>query len=216
MTDPYAVMGLLPDADADVIKAAYRTLAQKCHPDLAGPSSEARMKALTAAYALLSDPVRRAAWDSATTRSVATPSAETQALRRQLPELHPVASLLLLVVGALAWHLYFHAPWQLSVLLAYPVAALPTGARVWMRARRARGDGPVDVSGCQMAIDNGPRPDVLAALGDALVILLVGTLLWPFEMAWLALLRPAGRLVGSELRRRRGGTSASRPGGSRI
>ena len=49
-----------PSADHEVIRAAYRSLAAKYHPDI-DPSSEAteRMKLLNAAYEVLSDPVKR-------------------------------------------------------------------------------------------------------------------------------------------------------------
>jgi DnaJ-class molecular chaperone with C-terminal Zn finger domain len=51
-------------APADVIKAAYRTLSQRYHPDR-NPSPDATrvMRILNEAYAVLSDPERRAAYD---------------------------------------------------------------------------------------------------------------------------------------------------------
>lgn len=62
--DPYKTLQVDPDADDEVIQAAYRRLARKYHPDLAsGPETAARMAAINAAWALLRDPVSRAAFD---------------------------------------------------------------------------------------------------------------------------------------------------------
>lgn len=60
--DHYVTLQVDSRADRDVIQAAYRTLARKYHPDLAG-GSEARMAALNAAWSVLRDPVARAAYD---------------------------------------------------------------------------------------------------------------------------------------------------------
>jgi len=60
----YKVLQVDPDAEPEVIEAAYRRLAKKYHPDIAGSSDGgARMKEITAAYAVLRDPLQRAAYD---------------------------------------------------------------------------------------------------------------------------------------------------------
>lgn len=52
------------DAPQEVIRAAYRTLSQKYHPDRnASPDAERIMRLLNQAYAILSDPERRAEHD---------------------------------------------------------------------------------------------------------------------------------------------------------
>lgn len=53
------------DAPIEVIQAAYRSLARKHHPDRTGgsPESEAIMKVINTAYAVLSDPEARAEHD---------------------------------------------------------------------------------------------------------------------------------------------------------
>ena len=64
--DYYAILQVAPGADPDVINAAYRRLATKYHPDV-NPSADAleRMKQMNAAYAVLSDPLKRAEYDRA-------------------------------------------------------------------------------------------------------------------------------------------------------
>lgn len=50
-SDPYAVLGLAPGASDDEVKAAYKRLAKKYHPDLnPSPEAEERMKEINAAY----------------------------------------------------------------------------------------------------------------------------------------------------------------------
>lgn len=64
--DLYAVLGVLPDAEEVVVTAAYRALAQRYHPDKwEGDAGEAhgRMSRINAAYAVLGDRVKRAAYD---------------------------------------------------------------------------------------------------------------------------------------------------------
>ena len=60
-SDPYRALQVDPSADADVIQAAYRVLARRFHPDLAG--DDAVMKRLNAAWEILGHKDRRAAYD---------------------------------------------------------------------------------------------------------------------------------------------------------
>jgi hypothetical protein len=64
-TDPYRVLQVAPNADLEAIHTAYRRLARRYHPDL-NPQPEAaeRIRAINAAYGLLSDPARRAVYDA--------------------------------------------------------------------------------------------------------------------------------------------------------
>jgi curved DNA-binding protein CbpA len=62
--DPYKILQVDPEADPEVIQAAYRRLAQKYHPDVVSDgSAAARMVAINQAWAILRDPEARAALD---------------------------------------------------------------------------------------------------------------------------------------------------------
>src|SRR5215831_7541290 len=62
--DPYKTLQVDPEAEDEVIQAAYRRLARKYHPDLApGAEAAARMAAINAAWELIGDPAARAAFD---------------------------------------------------------------------------------------------------------------------------------------------------------
>jgi molecular chaperone DnaJ len=63
--DYYEVLGVERSADAAAIKSAYRKLAHQHHPDKNPGSSDAedRFKEASEAYAVLSDPERRARYD---------------------------------------------------------------------------------------------------------------------------------------------------------
>ena len=64
--DPYKVLQVDPEAEDEVIQAAYRRLARKYHPDLAEtPEAAARMAAINAAWEMIGDPAARAAYDRA-------------------------------------------------------------------------------------------------------------------------------------------------------
>ena len=62
--DLYKVLQVDPEAEHEVVQAAYRRLARKYHPDLApGPEAAARMASINAAWDRLGDPLERAAYD---------------------------------------------------------------------------------------------------------------------------------------------------------
>lgn len=65
--DAYDVLGVRPSADRDTLKAAYRRLAARHHPDRV-PDDEradatARMQQINVAYGLVAEPVRRRQYD---------------------------------------------------------------------------------------------------------------------------------------------------------
>src|ERR1700683_4066906 len=63
--NPYEVRGVKPTASEADIRAAYRKLAKRHHPDLnpGNKEAEARFKEIAAAYDLLSDKDKRARFD---------------------------------------------------------------------------------------------------------------------------------------------------------
>lgn len=65
MSDPYKVLGVSPSASQDEVKAAYRKLAKKYHPDLnQGDDDVARkFQEVSSAYDLLGDPAKRKKYD---------------------------------------------------------------------------------------------------------------------------------------------------------
>ena len=62
--DYWSLLGLDPDADPEALKRAFRREARRWHPDLNGNDSHAeeRFKLVNEAYAVLSNPDRRQAW----------------------------------------------------------------------------------------------------------------------------------------------------------
>ena len=69
--DYYEVPGVQHDADEKTIRDAFRKLAQRYHPDRSKePDASERLKEIAAAYAVLSDPAKRAADDADETPGV--------------------------------------------------------------------------------------------------------------------------------------------------
>ena len=62
MTDYYDILGVPKNSSPDDIKKAYRKLAAKHHPDRGGDT--AKFQEIQAAYAVLSDPDKRAQYDN--------------------------------------------------------------------------------------------------------------------------------------------------------
>lgn len=62
--DYYQTLGVEPNANEAEIKAAYRRLARRYHPDVSKePDAEEKFKAVNEAYEALRDPQKRAAYD---------------------------------------------------------------------------------------------------------------------------------------------------------
>src|SRR5215208_2835835 len=62
--DAYKVLQVDPEADPEVIQAAYRRLAQKFHPDVTpGPEAAVRMAAINRAWSILRTAESRARYD---------------------------------------------------------------------------------------------------------------------------------------------------------
>ncbi|HEX2148468.1 MAG TPA: DnaJ C-terminal domain-containing protein [Pseudorhizobium sp.] len=67
MRDPYSVLGVQRNADADEIKSAWRSKAKSVHPDhnQDDPSASSRFAEIGRAYEVLKDPERRKRYDRA-------------------------------------------------------------------------------------------------------------------------------------------------------
>ena len=73
--DYYAVLAVARDATTQDIKRAFREIARRCHPDVAGsdPAAEEQFKNARKAYETLMDPVARARYDRRGQRQVPPP-----------------------------------------------------------------------------------------------------------------------------------------------
>ncbi len=81
--DYYGVLQVHPGAEKEIIDAAYRRLAAKYHPDISHASDATeRMKQINIAYEVLSDPIKRAAYDDASRGGAPLPSTPPQAAPR--------------------------------------------------------------------------------------------------------------------------------------
>ena len=81
--DYYRTLGVLDNAENIVIKAAYKALAQRYHPDKwTGNKGEAtrRMYEINEAYDVLSDPLKRRAYDSQRDRNAYQPEPDENEL----------------------------------------------------------------------------------------------------------------------------------------
>src|SRR3972149_1774973 len=92
-TDHYKVLQVDPEAEAEVVQAAYRRLARKYHPDVAeSPEAAARMAAINAAWAVLKDPARRAAYDTQRAGAGHAGATRPHAAPPSVPHRHTAAS----------------------------------------------------------------------------------------------------------------------------
>ena len=89
--DLYKVLQVDPEAEREVIRAAYRTLALKHHPDLSAGSHD-RMAALNHAWGILRSVSARAAYDQARAEARRTPEVQRKPGVPKPEQPKPVAS----------------------------------------------------------------------------------------------------------------------------
>jgi curved DNA-binding protein CbpA len=89
--DPYKTLQVDREADDEVIKAAYRGLARKYHPDVAHDAvAAARMAAINAAWELIGEPEARRGYDQAW--EIRAHATQVQAAKRAAAEAAPSAT----------------------------------------------------------------------------------------------------------------------------
>ncbi len=121
--DPYRVLGVARTATQEEIRVAYRRLARRLHPDVSpGVGASDQMVAVNRAWELLSDPVRRRAYDerrSATAPGRTVPTTGTGEPTERLAPLPPARFpwRLLLLLGVLG---------SIAVLTAHARTTPPT------------------------------------------------------------------------------------------
>ena len=81
--DPYRVLQVVPDAEPEVIQAAYRALVRKHHPDVGG--SEVQMAMLNAAWETLRDERERERYDLGRKTDAAQPTPSEPSAVNQRP-----------------------------------------------------------------------------------------------------------------------------------
>jgi hypothetical protein len=157
----YEVLGVTVRATADEVRAAYRRAARDHHPDAGG--DEGRMSELNAAWHVLGDPGRRAAYDRQLARRPAVAVSETDgaweppveevwadlADDRPLRPTRPLEgwwamlppATLLAAVGAMFGAFVFSAPSLLAVAGGLMVLALGLFVLAPLRAMSRRDDG---------------------------------------------------------------------------
>lgn len=104
--DHYATLGVAPTSEDVVIRAAYLALMRRYHPDRnPSPEAAARVRAITAAYAVLGDWDRRTDYDSTRTHVRATQTAPfaPRARRRPSPTALFAAGSVALLLLVIAW-----------------------------------------------------------------------------------------------------------------
>jgi curved DNA-binding protein CbpA len=109
----YDLLGVRRTAGQDEIASAYERLRQRYHPDLpentGNLETEARLKAIKEAYALLSDEKRRDAYDAAlTSKTLATPPAE----HKSIWSTNRIIIAVLVAFGAFAMLSQIYLQWQ--------------------------------------------------------------------------------------------------------
>jgi DnaJ-class molecular chaperone len=91
--DYYIILGVASDETEQGVRAAFRELAKRHHPDHVGPEGAAPFREVAEAYEVLGDPSRRRQYDESLKRGPARPPAERLvrevSMRRDLVDVRP-------------------------------------------------------------------------------------------------------------------------------
>ena len=92
--DPYAILGVSRGATSSQLRAAYRQLAQRNHPDLhADARASEHMRRVNRAWEILSSPSRRAEYDaSVAAQAAVSPRGHWGRVPRRTPPVQAAAS----------------------------------------------------------------------------------------------------------------------------
>jgi DnaJ domain len=91
--DYYRILQVDQEAEPEVIQAAYRRLSLKYHPDRnqGSVAARSRMEQLNLAYEALSDPARRASYDTNRAAALSKPAGQPASRQREV-RAHPAAN----------------------------------------------------------------------------------------------------------------------------
>jgi curved DNA-binding protein CbpA len=90
--DPYAVLGVTAEASRAEIVHAFRQRVRELHPDAGAADTDGGIRAVIAAYGVLSDPAQRAAVDRAGPRRTVRPAGTTRPMSTRRPAADPLGS----------------------------------------------------------------------------------------------------------------------------
>lgn len=188
--DHYMSLGIRPDADADTIRAAYRTLAKQVHPDASAAEREdateeatERFVRLQEAYDVLRDPLRRAQYDAEQAREAERRRAARQPIVRH-PPTKPAATQAnpqpaTIARRDLSARLRTYAPYLAGMGLLIVVTV---GIAVYQHYTRLARERQITV----IRVDPNPRPAGRERTATALTDMPTGTPSHPGETGILA------------------------------
>jgi hypothetical protein len=158
----YDTLGVEPDADQPTIRAAYRALARRLHPD-AGRADASAMAALNEAYRVLGEPARRAQYDA----RLRSPPAPTRPAR---PSAAP-ASERTVSTGRAGFAAPARYPWKLVIgMFALGAAAVLVMAALAEPSRPAPADNLLEAGSCVVVEPNGDAREVVCDGRDQRVV----------------------------------------------